>query len=192
MDFDKKRETAFQRDKSKRGHVDEGIKELVDLINSFDNIFTTSSCAGRICVVKKIKGKKDLEFLFCSHEKVKDITIIDKNLSDVKGKESVWLLFQPSIIHVCCRTHDDAAWFLTCAKSAGYKRGGIISTKGTLMVEIIGTECIEHLLYDAKGVYYRDECLERLIYYANNKFDSNSLRISRLINDLKKNINNSK
>ena len=192
MGFDKKRKTAFQNDKSKRGHVDEGIKELVDLINSFDNMFTTSSCAGRISVVKKITGKKDLEFLFCSHDKVKDISDIKPKLSNFKGEGSVWLLFQPSIIHVCCKTPGDATWFLSCAKKAGYKRGGIISIKETVMVEIIGTECIEHLLYDVKGIYYTDECIERLLYYANNKFNSNSFRISRLINALKKNINNSK
>lgn len=186
MAFDKKRKKAFQQDKSKRGEIDPGIKELVDLINGFDNIFTTSSCAGRMAIIKRNSAKKNLEFLFCSHDREENAEKIKEKLSGDDSSLDVWFLFQPSILHVCCRTLEDANWFISCAKSAGYKRGGIISVKEVVMVEIMGTECMEHLLYDEKGVYYNDKCLERLLYYANKRFDSNSRHIRRLINILNK------
>jgi tRNA wybutosine-synthesizing protein 3 len=79
-------------DKSPKGSVDEGIKELIDKINAYDGLLTTSSCAGRISVylegakgadegdgengsnVSKGSnvpgGKGGGEFLFVSHEPV--------------------------------------------------------------------------------------------------------------------------
>ena len=38
------------RDASPKGSVDDGIRDLIDLINTFDDLFTTSSCAGRTAV----------------------------------------------------------------------------------------------------------------------------------------------
>ena len=39
------------KDLSRKGSVDEPIRELVDFINSSDSYFTTSSCSGRIVVL---------------------------------------------------------------------------------------------------------------------------------------------
>ncbi|EDO00339.1 hypothetical protein SS1G_14209 [Sclerotinia sclerotiorum 1980 UF-70] len=43
-------------DLSPKGSVDEGIRELIDEINSLDGCCTTSSCAGRVSVF--LEGKK--------------------------------------------------------------------------------------------------------------------------------------
>lgn len=78
------------RDKSPKGSVDEGIRELIDEINACDGLVTTSSCAGRISLFLEGNGKvagldreKDEiagskvpggkgggEFLFVSHDPV--------------------------------------------------------------------------------------------------------------------------
>ena len=44
-------------DLSPKGSVDEGIKDLINEINSVDGLVTTSSCAGRISVF--LEGNKD-------------------------------------------------------------------------------------------------------------------------------------
>ena len=44
-------------DLSPKGSVDEGIKDLINEINSIDGLVTTSSCAGRISVF--LEGSKD-------------------------------------------------------------------------------------------------------------------------------------
>jgi tRNA wybutosine-synthesizing protein 3 len=46
-------------DLSPKGSVDEGIRDLIDEINSIEGCVTTSSCAGRISVF--LEGKKNLE-----------------------------------------------------------------------------------------------------------------------------------
>jgi tRNA(Phe) wybutosine-synthesizing methylase Tyw3 len=47
FDFDKKQILA-KKDKSSIQGVDSGIRKLVDIINSHNDYYTTSSCAGRI------------------------------------------------------------------------------------------------------------------------------------------------
>jgi tRNA wybutosine-synthesizing protein 3 len=43
-------------DRSPKGSIDEGIRELVDEINGLSGLVTTSSCAGRISIF--LEGKK--------------------------------------------------------------------------------------------------------------------------------------
>lgn len=44
-------------DKSPKGSIDEGIRELIDEVNAYDGLVTTSSCAGRISVFLEGRGK---------------------------------------------------------------------------------------------------------------------------------------
>lgn len=50
--FSNQKQAAFAgQDLSRKGSVDEPIRDLVDFINSSDKYFTTSSCSGRIVVL---------------------------------------------------------------------------------------------------------------------------------------------
>ena len=65
-------------DKSRKGSVDAPIRDLVSDINTLGkgNVFTTSSCSGRVSLVaeesgmgvKRVKG--DAKWIFMSHEPV--------------------------------------------------------------------------------------------------------------------------
>lgn len=48
---------ASYTDLSPKGSVDEGIRELIDVINAYNGLVTTSSCAGRVSVF--VEGRKD-------------------------------------------------------------------------------------------------------------------------------------
>lgn len=41
-------------DLSRKGNIDESIRELISFINSLDEYVTTSSCSGRIIVLSKV------------------------------------------------------------------------------------------------------------------------------------------
>lgn len=43
-------------DRSPKGSVDEGIRDLIEEINAYDGFVTTSSCAGRISIFQEGKG----------------------------------------------------------------------------------------------------------------------------------------
>ena len=172
--FDAKKENAFSKDRSNKGSIDKRIKGLVEAINKNENLFTKSSCSGRIIVIKRTGKKTDSKILLASHEKV---TEAEKVKEVIEGGGDVWLLFSPMILHVCCRTVDDAMKLFKRAKEAGFKRHGIISVKDTVIVEIMGTEKMEALLSDDYGVYFTEEGLQRHLDYACEKFDLNMEKI---------------
>lgn len=61
-----------KKDKSKKGCVDEDIKEIINLINSKKDYYTTSSCSGRIVLLEKLSSKKnESNWLFVKHDKIK-------------------------------------------------------------------------------------------------------------------------
>ncbi|MFW6383756.1 MAG: tRNA wybutosine-synthesizing 3 family protein [Nanoarchaeota archaeon] len=172
--FDVKKDKAFSLDRSNKGSFDSGIKDVVMTINSLTNFFTTSSCAGRLVVIKKLGKKTNSKILFCSHEKVKE----PENIIDVLENDgNVWLIFQPAILHVSSRNIEDAIWLFGRAKQAGFKRTGIVSIKTNPVVEIMGTDYIETLLCDSNGRYYTYDGLKKHLEYAEEKFDKNQAKI---------------
>jgi tRNA(Phe) wybutosine-synthesizing methylase Tyw3 len=61
--FSNQKQAAFAgQDLSRKGSVDEPIKELVDFINSLASYFTTSSCSGRIVVLADTPEEVKLVF----------------------------------------------------------------------------------------------------------------------------------
>ena len=55
-------------DRSPKGSIDEGIRELVDEINNIPGLVTTSSCAGRISVFLEGKKKSNINSSLASSE----------------------------------------------------------------------------------------------------------------------------
>jgi tRNA wybutosine-synthesizing protein 3 len=103
-------------DKSPKGSVDEGIRELIDEINGHEGLVTTSSCAGRISVFQEgngrtigsdnegvdlgtslvVGGKGGGKFLFVSHEPV--------SISDAGGLQQLPEIFG---LHEASATGED-------------------------------------------------------------------------------------
>ena len=55
MNFEISKRNAIKKiDFSRKGSIDEPIKDLVELINNCDNYFTTSSCSGRVCLFEEV------------------------------------------------------------------------------------------------------------------------------------------
>ena len=139
MKFDKEKKDCLNKiDKSKKGLVDKEIKQLVDHINSLPDYYTTSSCSGRILLIKRPKsGKKcDVEFLFSKHGKV-DFNEIKNKLKNTP-EEDLWFRQESMILHVACRTIENAQKILDLSTLAGFKHSGIITTRKKIVVEIIG------------------------------------------------------
>lgn len=60
-----------KKDKSRKGSIDRDIVDLINLINSKKDFYTTSSCAGRIVLLEmKSRKKNDCEWIFSKHDKV--------------------------------------------------------------------------------------------------------------------------
>ncbi len=169
MSFQNRKNNVLgKQDKSKKGSVDSHIEDLIDTINNSDNYYTTSSCSGRIVLLKLSEsGKKnEAEWIFTSHELVNydDIPEVLKNVPE----EKVWLRFEPPILHVCCKNFESAEKMLEYAHKSGFKKSGIFSVK-TLTLEINSNDRIDCLISKNKKLIANHELIKELVQESNIK-----------------------
>lgn len=128
----------------RKADIDEWIRPITDSINSNKNFITLSSCAGRIAVMDMpdFGDKKASVFLGKWHSPPQFQEVMN---AIVLGKREVWFMMHSPILHVACRSLNDALKLLDVAKKAGFRRAGIISGKKNV-VEIAGQERIEFLV----------------------------------------------
>lgn len=184
MSFEKDKQNILsKKDKSAKGSVDKEIQDLCNKINSLENYYTTSSCAGRIVVIKLPESgrKNEAEWLFVSHSPVTlaDVrAVLDK--PDKIPDEEVWFKFEPFILHVACRDIEAANKMLQIIHETGLKRAGIISLSKKLIIEIIGNEHIAAPLARKKELLINEKYLQELVFSANAMMGKNLENIKKL------------
>lgn len=177
MEFKISKQNALSKfDKSNEKKWDEKIKPLCDKINFKENYFTTSSCSGRITIVKTTENKIEDAFLFKSHEKVTFVQI-KKIVNSIE--EVAYFRMEACALHVACKNFDDAIKLLDIARSIGFKKSGIISDKkGRFICEMFSTESISAPIN--KDI--SDDYLRLLIKEANKKLEKTQGKIEKLNN----------
>ena len=105
-----------KRDKSKKGCVDKDIKEIINIINSRKDYYTTSSCSGRIVLLERLFRKKnESNWIFVKHYKIKFNEI--KNHLKNKIKNEIWFNIKiPLMFHKWFKCNNHIAWNLDIAK----------------------------------------------------------------------------
>ncbi|MEM1896037.1 MAG: hypothetical protein QXR54_02575, partial [Nanopusillaceae archaeon] len=173
----------------KLNKVDKEILHVINLINSSNDYFTTSSCAGRIVLIKvpnDLKKQKDV-FIFKSHQIVKFEDIFNVLKKTYALFDNIWFKQEPFIIHVSCRNLRKAIEILKISSKIGLKHSGIISLKKSrVIIEIIGNEKIETILSKNKKIIVSEEYLENLIEEANKKLLRDRTYLGKLYIYLKK------
>uniref|UniRef100_A0A8C6GNP6 tRNA wybutosine-synthesizing protein 3 homolog n=1 Tax=Mus spicilegus TaxID=10103 RepID=A0A8C6GNP6_MUSSI len=158
-----KAQSLSKADLSRKGSVDEDAVEVVELLNSREEFFTTSSCAGRILLLDgSTEGsgvqKQHCCWLLVTHKPCAR----DDVMAALKGATSEAVLkFEPFILHVQCRTLQDAQ---TLAVRSTHGLEVPLTHKGKLMVT--------------------EEYIEFLLTIANQKMEENKRRIGRFYNYL--------
>lgn len=180
MLFDKqKKDCLNKKDKSKKKSVDKDIKPLIDLLNSLDDYYTTSSCSGRILLIeKKSDKKKDARFVFAEHKRA-DFRLIKKSLKKIP-RNDIWLKQESIIMHVCCRDLEAAKRLLKIVRDLGIKRAGIINIGKRIIIEIIGTEAMETIIARDGKMLVSDDYLRILVREVNKKLERNEKKIKEL------------
>ncbi len=192
-----KEKQLSKKDKSKKGSYDKEIVPVLDLINSFSCYYTTSSCAGRICLfVQPESGKKcDAEWLFVSHQPVKPDEILaavsDKALGrpEESRVKKLWLRQEPFIVHVCARTLEDAEILLSVAHNSGLKHSGIISLKKRIIIEITGNQHLETPIICSGRCIMPDSAIAEAAEECNKKLLSTRASIAVFERNLKEKYN---
>ncbi|MFC2135613.1 hypothetical protein ACFLTH_13445 [Bacteroidota bacterium] len=187
LDKEKTLKRMLTNDQSNKGSVDKLIKPLVDKINNLKDYYTTSSCSGRVIVIKVPKNgkKKDAEFLYRTHEfaSAKKILTCLKNL---KTDESVWFRQEPAIVHVATRTLEEASNFLRTVRPIGFKRGGLFEVDKRFLIESVSTERIDAMLAKDGKVLVSDEYIEILVEEANKRLERTWEKTKKLESEISK------
>ncbi|MEM4263282.1 MAG: tRNA wybutosine-synthesizing 3 family protein [Candidatus Woesearchaeota archaeon] len=176
MSFDLDKKNILGKiDKSKKGEIDEGIQEIVDIINSKENYYTTSSCSGRIVLIEiPESGRKDeSKWLLATHNK----TSLNEVKSSLRSEKDVWLKAEGMILHVCCKTIKDAENLVNLAKNTGFKRTGMITVNKRYIVEIVSTENVSTIVMKKGKLLVDDSYLSALIDECNAKMDKNNAKL---------------
>ena len=170
-------------DKSQKGEIDSGIQELVDLINSKEEYYTTSSCAGRIVIIEiPESGRKDeAKWLLVKHGPV----TIEEIKDSLKSDKDVWLKEEGMILHVCCKSIENAEKLVNLAKNSGFKRTGMITVNKRYVVEIVSTENVSTILAKKGKILVEDTYLSVLVDECNKKLLKNKEKIDKFIYSFK-------
>jgi len=129
--------------------ADEGVRGLLEAINSHDCMYTTSSCAGRTVLMADLGGKGVNYFREKWHSQVG----VDEVLDCLDVSDGVlWLRYESPILHVICREIGCATKMLYSVRECGFKRSGIQSIKDErILVEVLSTERVDApIMRDAK------------------------------------------
>ena len=196
----RKKDVLSKLDKSCIGSWDKHIAKLCDKINSLENYYTTSSCSGRSVLIIDQDKKAENLFVFVSHEKIK-FEELKKELEKIisppahpKGsllkrenlnKKNIKFKFEPCILHVSCRTLEDAEKLYNKAKLAGWKKSGIIGMKSGIMVELNSTEHLEFPIIQKKKILVDDAFLKIIVEESNKKLEKVWTKIKKLEEEIK-------
>ena len=139
----KKRTLQKLENAKNNGEVDSGIVTVLDLINSLDDYYTSSSCYGRVVLLEipVIGDKKNARWLGKWHHEIKSDDVLSAVRDAKRGQ--LWLLAQSPIIHVVCRDLESAAKLLKLSVSCGFKHSGLKSVDRNIVVEVLSTERLD-------------------------------------------------
>jgi len=93
-------------------------------------------------------------------------------------KQELWFRQEPLILHICCKTINDAKKLLNIARTI-FKRAGIITLNKKIIIEIIGTEFIHTIMARNKRLLVNDSYLKELVNEANKKLKTNKNKINK-------------
>jgi len=191
-------------DLSLKGSIDAPILDLVTDINNVDLFYTTSSCSGRITVMKEdyllpdvLQGTtsndegettddpsktktKSGGWILASHEPVKTDVILQK-LHGIKC--CCKLKFEPFVMHIKCASLEAAYLLQKASVSCGFRNTGItLGHQGRqIMIAIRGTLSLEVPITDITGkALVSDEYIQYVNDIATQKFHENAKRTLKL------------
>jgi tRNA wybutosine-synthesizing protein 3 len=174
----RKQDCLGKDDKSSIGSWDKPILSLCEKINSLENLYTLSSCSGRIVLIKNIDKKTHDLFVLRSHGKI-TFNELKKALENFKGKESLMFKQEPPILHICCKELEDAEALLNKARLAGWKNSGIMSLSGRIVLELRSTESLALPIFE-KSILVDDKFLKILVKEANRRLEKGWEKIDKL------------
>ena len=165
--------------------LDEDIEDIINIINSNKEYFTTSCCSGRIVLLEipEIGDKKAAKFIGKWHRKIQYNELAESIKSAKSGM--LWLLAQSPIIHIITNSYFLADKIINIAISSGFKNSGFKSVKNNIIVEICSTERFDCPIGNNGKLLISDEHLEFLLQISNHIINRSRKKLKKLEKNLK-------
>jgi len=181
-DFIQNKKLTMQKlEKAKKeGKVDKDIIPILDIMNSYDEFYTSSSCYGRIVLLElpKLGDKKNAKWLGKWHRTIKSKELLDA--FDKANKGMLWLLSQSPIIHVFAKDLSAADKLVKIAVSCGFKHSGFKTVDKNIIVELSSTERLDSPIGSDKTLFYNKENIDFLVDVANDVFEKSNKKLMKL------------
>jgi tRNA wybutosine-synthesizing protein 3 len=191
--FERRKSDQLKRkDKSSKQKWDKKIMGLCEALNNDQDYYTTSSCSGRILLLKNEEKKQPGLFLKVWHSciKTKDL---EKALNKIIKipEQTIYFKQEPAILHIAARDISSAQNLINIAKSSGWKKCGIIASKSRYVVELANTEKLEFPIADRGKLLVSKALLQKITEESGKKLKKSWDKIERLKKQLqnKSNIN---
>jgi tRNA wybutosine-synthesizing protein 3 len=191
--FEGKKNALLKLKKAQREKkVDIGILPILDIINNSDEYYTSSSCYGRIVLLKipNIGNKKEAIFLGKWHRTINVNELFISSKDSKNGQ--IWLLAQSPIIHITSKTVKEADRILKIAIACGFKNSGLKSITKRIVVEICSTERLDVPIGKDGTLFCSKEHLELLTSISNEIFEKSTKKLQNFERELKKDLSTHK
>jgi len=173
-------------DRSPKGSLDAPIADLVSWLNEQPDLFTTSSCSGRISLFQSVPGQaKGGRWLLASHARVSPEELFSA-LDCAEDEQPVTLFFEPFILTAEARTLASALLLLRVAQQSGLRESGICgcATHKVTLTLRSSLRLEAPVSLPAEGRLHSPSALSALLRLANEKFDANAARTLRFASAL--------
>jgi tRNA wybutosine-synthesizing protein 3 len=127
-----------------QGRVDGDVLPLLRLMNQHPDVYTTSSCSGRIMVAEAVRPSyskgRGFRPVARWHHPVPPELVAEA----VAQLDNAWLMVRGAILHLAAADAKTAYRLVEIGRGTGHKHSGIIAmNRGGIFVEILGEERLD-------------------------------------------------
>ena len=171
-------ETLMEAIETKK--VDEILIPFLLEVTKIPDVFTSSSCAGRIMLLStdEYENKKVSSF----HKKYHRTTTFEelKQDTDYFNESELWFKMEPFIFHFGCKDYEKAKELLSFSQEFGLKKAGIITAHdGKYILEVTSTQYMALPLKENGKMLVTDDYLKFIVDRANKKIEKNFERLEK-------------
>jgi len=170
------------------GYLDRDLIPILVVLNRDREIYTTSSCSGRIVIVDgNIPWtREETSVVFKSHIPITTSDLVF--IYEKPPRKAYWLIVTGPIIHFSTTSFRKAVEVLKRARGVGFKHSGImhVSTSRGVFTELVTGVYMTQLLRLQDEYIVAPEYLNRILLVFNKALIEGKLRLQKLYEELQK------
>lgn len=170
------------------GYLDRDLLPLLILVNMDIELYTTSSCSGRITVMDSEYPwtRDETSVVFKSH-----VPITSRELNFIyrlKPHKKIWITVTGPIIHIYSLTAKKAVRVLEVARKTGFKHSGIMHISKTrgIFLELVTGIYVSQLIRTVDSILVEPIKLDVLVELLNSTLLEGKKRLQKLYVELSK------